>query len=107
MIERENLRTLSYYGWQGTGKRPLAAELAAAVSRYQERAGRRPVLALVQKQDGLGASWQGIAIIVAPEIVKSPLTIYLHPPAPARPQLPAKQRESAGPKEARGKQEET
>jgi len=85
MANRAELRVLSYYGWQGTGKRSLAAELAAAVSRYQERAGRRPVLALVQRQDGLGASWQGIEVIAAPEIVKGPRAIYLHPPAPARP----------------------
>ena len=94
MVEREDLRSLSYYGWQGTGKRSLAAELAAAVARYQERTGRRPLLALVQQQDGLGNSWQDIEIIAAPEIVKSPRAIYLYPPAADRfaagaPVLPA------------------
>lgn len=55
------------------------------MARYQERAGRRPLLALVRQQDALGASWQDIAIIAAPEIVKGPWTIYLYPPVPASP----------------------
>ena len=85
MNDRAELKGRFYFGWQGTGKRSRAAELAAAVARYQERAGRRPILALVQQEDGLGTSWQDIEIIAAPEIVKSPQAIYLYPPVLASP----------------------